>query len=167
MNAGRKPDGRSDLAASAAAPGNSLPPKDRDRERVKEQVSGIWDYARDSAESAFSTQQHAAATGLQDFASALRNAGDQLAQQQKQSGADLARRAADTLEHVSATLHGKDLRGMAGDMERFARNQPVAFIGTAVALGFLGMRFIKSSSRDSQASALRAANPGLEARNLH
>jgi hypothetical protein len=36
---------------------------------------------------------------------------------------------------------------MVGEVERFARRQPTLFLGIAVAVGFLAVRFLKSSGR--------------------
>ena len=49
------------------------------------------------------------------------------------------------LESFSRSLDGKDLDGVVRDVETFARRNPAAFLGSAVAIGFLASRFLKSS----------------------
>ena len=54
--------------------------------------------------------------------------------------------AADGLERLSSTLRNKDVSAMLRDMDNFARNQPVAFFGLALAAGFLAVRFLKAGN---------------------
>jgi hypothetical protein len=62
-------------------------------------------------------------------------------------------------------LKEKDLNGLMGDVESFARRQPVAFFGAAVAAGFLAVRFLKSSNQaDSAQSTRRDFTSGTAAR---
>ena len=73
------------------------------------------------------------------------------AQRQRGNGAGepmarLTGSAADGLEHLSATLRNKDVGSMLRDLDNFARNQPVAFFGLALAAGFLAVRFLKAGN---------------------
>jgi hypothetical protein len=104
--------------------------------------------AKEAARSTVAEQQHAAASGLGDLAEVLRNAARQLEGDKRASVGRLAESAADGLERVSATLRTKDLNSMLRDTESFARAQPVAFFGAAVAVGFLAVRFLKSSQKE-------------------
>ena len=60
--------------------------------------------------------------------------------------ARLTSSAADGLERVSGALRNRDVNAMLRDMDRFAREQPVAFFGLAVAAGFLAVRLLRDSS---------------------
>jgi lauroyl/myristoyl acyltransferase len=75
---------------------------------------------------------------LREAAQRQRNdgAGDSMAQ--------LTSSAADGLDHLSRTLRSKDVGTMLRDMDNFARNQPVAFFGIALAAGFVAVRFLKA-----------------------
>jgi hypothetical protein len=53
--------------------------------------------------------------------------------------------AAQGLERISGTLRNKDVSGMLHDMESFARQQPAAFFGLALAAGFITVRLMKST----------------------
>jgi hypothetical protein len=118
---------------------------------AREQAGAVWNDARDIARSKLSEQQHEAASGLGDFAGALRNAAREVEGRQQPTVARLAQCAADGLEQLSGTLRSKDLNSMVREAETFARSQPVAFFGAAVAAGFLAVRFLKSSEDQPQA----------------
>lgn len=113
--------------------------------------SRIWNEARDTARAAVGEQQQAAASGLGDFAGALRRA----ARDGGGKGAPtrLAESAADGLERLSDTLRGKDIDGVMRDVNDFARQQPALFFGAAALAGFLALRFLKASDPAAPASA--------------
>ena len=114
---------------------------------VKERVGAIWDEAKETARSKIDQQKDSAAEGIDQVAGALRSA----AQRQRGDGASepMARitgSAADGLERLSDTLRNKDVSAMLRDLDSFARNQPVAFFGLALAAGFLAVRFLKAGN---------------------
>lgn len=117
---------------------------------AKDQAGAMWDKAKDSARSTVSEQQQSAASGIGEFAGALRNAAKQIDGGQSPNTARFANQAADALERMSSTLRSKDLDSMLRETERFARSQPALFIGAAALAGFLAVRFLKSSSPDNQ-----------------
>jgi hypothetical protein len=105
----------------------------------------IWDDAKDTARSKLNQQMDAAAAGLGDVAEALRDASRRRAGDDD-TFARVVGSAADGLERFSGTLRSKDVSAMLRDMDDFARRQPVAFFGLALAAGFLAMRFVKASN---------------------
>ena len=112
---------------------------------VKERAGAIWNDARETARSKLNEQKDMAAGGLGEVAGALRAA----AQRQRNDGAgdsmaQLTSSAADGLDHLSRTLRSKDVGTMLRDMDNFARNQPLAFFGIALAAGFVAVRFLKA-----------------------
>jgi len=114
---------------------------------VKERAGAIWDDAKETARTKMNQQKDAAAEGLGEVAGALRDA----ARRQSGDGAGepLARltgSAADGLDRLSSTLRNKDVGAMLRDLDNFARNQPVAFFGLALAAGFLAVRFLKAGN---------------------
>jgi hypothetical protein len=114
---------------------------------VKQRASAIWDDAKEAARTRLSEQKDEAADGLGDVAGALRDAARR--QRGDSAGGPMAQltgSAAEGLERLSSTLRGKDVGSMVRDVESFARNQPVAFFGLAVAAGFLAARFLKASN---------------------
>jgi hypothetical protein len=118
---------------------------------VKERAGALWDDAREAARSKLNEQKDVAASGIDEVAGALRDA----AKRQQGNGtaqpfAQLTSSAAEGLEHLSHTLRSKDVAAMLRDMDNFARNQPVAFFGIALAAGFLAVRFLKADSTDAR-----------------
>lgn len=116
-------------------------------ETVKEHAGAYWDDAKEAARSKLNEQKDLAAGGINQVAGALREA----AQRQPGDGAgqplaQLTNSAAEGLEQLSNTLRNKDVATMLRDMDNFARNQPVAFFGMALAAGFLAVRFLKAGN---------------------
>jgi hypothetical protein len=118
------------------------------------QAQAVWNEASESARSALTGQQRAAAESIHHFADALRGAARQL--DGEPTMARFAQHAADGLERISGTLQSKDLNSLMREAESFARSQPALFLGAAVAAGFLAMRFLKSSSPHPEAPAAQA-----------
>jgi len=125
---------------------------------VKEQAGAVWDGARENVRSALAEQQQAAAAGVGDLAGALRSAAHELDGEQKASVARVVGRAADGLERLAGTLRSKDLDTIVSDAQTFARREPALFLGAAVAVGFLAVRFLKSGSEQRAAHAAGAAS---------
>jgi hypothetical protein len=112
---------------------------------AKERAHAVWDDAKETTRSKLNEQKDAAAQSIGDVAGALREAA-----QRRDDGDGLARlgtSAADGLERLSSALRNKDVGTMLRDVESFARQQPVAFFGLALAAGFLAVRFVKSGER--------------------
>src|SRR2546423_2678486 len=127
---------------------------------AKETARNIANDTKETARSMLGEQQKAAASGLGDFAGVLRKA----ARDMGDDSAPISRMVestADKLERFSGSLRDKDLNSLMRDVEGFARRQPVAFFGAALAAGFLAMRFLKASdprSTHMSSGNLRDAN---------
>jgi hypothetical protein len=114
---------------------------------IKERAGAVWDDAKETARSKINEQKDAAAEGIGEVAGALRDA----ARRQRGDGAGepfarITGSAADGLDRLSSTLRNKDVGAMLRDLDDFARNQPVAFFGLALAAGFLAVRFLKAGN---------------------
>jgi hypothetical protein len=83
------------------------------------------------------------------MAGALRGAADKMSEGNQQMLGNMAERAAGSLEQLSTKLRSQDVDGLVREAESFARAQPVAFFGIALAAGFLGMRYLKTAQRSS------------------
>ncbi len=111
---------------------------------AKERAGSVWNDAKETTREKLNEQKEVAAAGIGDVAQALREAA------RRREGDSVSRfttSAADGLERVSSALRNRDVSAMLHDMNRFAREQPVAFFGLAVAAGFVAMRLLKDSSR--------------------
>ena len=84
-------------------------------------------------------------------AQALRQTGQQVREQDQGAVAQYIDGAADQLERISDQLQTQDLGQLVEATERFARRQPVLFVGSALAVGFLATRFLRSSGRQPDA----------------
>ena len=110
---------------------------------LRDQASATLKQATRNAGAKLDAQKDTAASGLGNFAQALRKAGGET-----DGAGRFADMAADRLEQLSNSLRNKDLGSLVGEAESFARRQPVAFFGAAMVAGFLAVRFLKSSKRD-------------------
>ena len=86
-------------------------------------------------------------SGIGDLASALRKTAREMGggSGERAPVSRLVESAADGLERFSGALRNQDLDGLVNDLNSFARRQPVAFFGVALAAGFLAVRFLKAS----------------------
>jgi hypothetical protein len=122
-------------------------------EEVKQEARAAADQAKEQARSAATRQKDAAAQQMGGWAQALRTASDDLHSRGQDTAAAYVRQAADGLERASGTVRGRDVDELIGSVEDFARRQPVAFIGGAVAAGFGLARFMRSSADRRRSAA--------------
>jgi hypothetical protein len=135
------------------APGTSSDPLQNATQAAREQAGALWSDTKQTARSVVGEKQQAAASGLGDFATVLRKAAREMDGSGKSTVCQLAQSAADGLERFSGTLRERDMNALMRDVESFARRQPVAFIGAAVAVGFLAARFLKASAPEQTPAA--------------
>ncbi|WP_316016109.1 hypothetical protein [Roseobacter sp. HKCCA0434] len=89
--------------------------------------------------------KEAAASEVSNMANALRTAADEL-----RSGSPQERtfaQIADGLADASDSIRGKDMGEIAGDLSRYARRNPLVFLGGAALIGFAATRFANASAR--------------------
>ena len=140
------------------AAGMSTDPLQNATQAAKDQAGAVWNDTKETARSMLGEQKHAAASGIGDFATALRRAARDMDSSGQSTVCRLANSAADGLEQVSGSLRNRDVNALVRDVEIFARRQPVAFFGAAMAAGFLAVRFLKASSEPERPSG-RPASP--------
>jgi len=120
------------------------------KEQIQEKASHLVEKAQEQAQSQIMMQRDKAVSTLSSVASALRQTGQTLREQEQAPFAEFANKAAEQVEHFSSYLQNHEPRQLMMDVERFARRQPALFIGGAFVLGLLGARFLKSSSEHEQ-----------------
>ncbi|MXP62484.1 hypothetical protein E0493_03835 [Roseomonas sp. M0104] len=59
------------------------------------------------------------------------------------------RSAADSVDSLATALRERSVGDLVGEVNEFARRQPVAFFGAAMVAGFALTRFARSSARDT------------------
>lgn len=125
-------------------------------------ASDLADKATRSAERQFAGGKERAVQMIGQLAEALRHSGETLS-----SGTDMPMvndylgRAATQIDGLSGYLQKKSLTDVVGDVERYARREPVLFTSGAFLLGLLGGRLLRSSQPSDSGSA---GNGGQEPR---
>lgn len=146
------------------------PPGSRrtDKDDAKREAETLGDTARDAGREAYTTvsreaerqtgqAKEGAASEVNDISSALRRAASE-----SRSGSPQERtfgQVADAFADLSDTIRTKDLGETVGDLNSFARRNPVAFLGGAALLGFAATRFAKAS--ESGVSDSSPASPAV------
>tara|TARA_R110002049_G_scaffold10127_3_gene50447 strand:+ start:155417 stop:155932 length:516 start_codon:yes stop_codon:yes gene_type:complete len=95
-----------------------------------------------------------AADEVKDVASALRAAASDLRRGSPQERT--FSQIADGLADASEAVRGKDLSEIMGDLNGFAKRNPLVFLGSAALIGFAATRFAKASG---EATSSRDGSP--------
>ena len=118
-------------------------------QEAKQKVEGKAQEARREAEQGAEREaqkrKSQVVSQVSTVAQALHKASEQLREDDQDDLAGYTERIANRVESVSEYIDEQGVRGIAQDVEKFARRQPSLFIGGAVALGLVGARFLKSS----------------------
>jgi hypothetical protein len=110
-------------------------------------VAGVKDlaaHAGDKLMDVAETEKKAGVDFAAGMAGAIRRAADQFVDDIPQA-AQYIRGAADQVDYITKSLRDRNVGQLISDVEDFARRQPTAFLGATVIVGFLAMRFLKSS----------------------
>jgi hypothetical protein len=127
-------------------------------DQARQTTGQAMDQARESAFTMLNQQKGRAAEGLGSVASALRQTGETLEEQDQGMLGQYAQRAADQVEQIADQLRNRDVDEILYEVEGFARREPEIFLGGAVLLGLLAARFLKSSNARRQ--SMRGYEPG-------
>lgn len=119
--------------------------------QVRDTVSGVKDQVRQQALGQVTTQKERAADGLEMVVGLLRQAGQQVSEQDKAPVAASIDGVADQVEQWSETLRTQDVSQLVEETKELARRQPALFVGGALVAGFLSVRFFRSSPQGSAA----------------
>lgn len=106
----------------------------------------LLDSAKGQAVSFADQRKDSAAQSIADIASSLRDTGGGF--EDRPNLKAFVGSAADGLEQLSTSLKDRSFADIYGDIESYARRQPVVFGAAAAFAGFLVARFIKSSAED-------------------
>lgn len=107
-------------------------------------ASGLADQAKSLVSQQVEQRAGRSADDLREVARALRQTGEQLG---GNMAAPYVDKAAQQLERLSSFLRTADANQVLRGAERFARREPLLFLGGAFTLGILAARFLKSSAR--------------------
>jgi|SRR5947209_14210496 len=116
-------------------------------DQAQQTTGQVAEQAKQQATSQLESQKQRAVDSLVTVAQALRQTGQQLHQQEQPSIAGYVDQAAQRVETLTNHLRSRDVPTLLSETEGFARRNPGVFIGTAMVLGFLGGRFLRSSGQ--------------------
>lgn len=120
---------------------------------VKQVATKATEKVREQATQRIDAQKDRAVEKIGGVADAIRTAGDSM---DEGPLPDLAGRAADSIEGLADYFKSRTVGDLIGEVERFARREPAIFLGASFAIGLIGGRFLKSSSRSSGRSEQRS-----------
>jgi len=135
-------------------------------QQTQQKAGQIVDQVRTQVVSQLESQKDRASEGLTSVAHALRQSGQHLREQDQQAISDYAERAAGAIEQFSGSMSRYSVPEIFGELESFAHRQPALFLGSTFVLGFLAMRFLKSSSPSNGGSAYSGSMPTSASRPL-
>lgn len=129
-----------DLGEAAAEAGHQL----------KDQVSGVAQQVRQQASDQLLTQKDRLADTLDTVALLLRQSGEHAELQDKALLSQYVDKASGQVSQWSEKLRDQDVTQLFEETGNLARRQPLLFAGGALALGFLGARFLRTSTEQAQ-----------------
>jgi hypothetical protein len=128
-------------------------------QQARQQAGELANRGSEQVKSQLANQKHEASQRLTPVQTALREAGQQLRKQGQGSVGQYADKAADQVERFSGYLRETEVDEILDEARGFARQRPALFLGSAVALGFLATRFLKSSSQEASVGNGSSATP--------
>jgi len=140
-----------DAAATSSSSGGLADQAQAKAGQVVDQAQGaagqVAEQAKQQATSQLESQKRRAVDSLVTVAQALRQTGEQLEQQEQGAVGGYVEQAAERVERVTNHLRSHDVPELLAQTQDFARRQPGLFVAGALALGFLGARFLMSSGQ--------------------
>jgi hypothetical protein len=131
------------VSGSSNEPSAEGPPNVVDQ--AQHVVGQVARQAKRGTTSQLDSQKDRATDSLVIVAQALRQTGQHLHEQEQGAIAGYVDQTAQRVEQLTNHLRARDVSQLVRDTEDLARRNPGVFLGAAVAIGFLGARFLKSS----------------------
>jgi len=120
------------------------PPTPRISRDAKELASDVVDRAKDLASDQVTEQRDKSAGEIRKLAHALHQTSEELGDT---IAAPYVEKAADMLDRLSGSVRDASMNDAVRATERFARREPLLFLGGSFILGVLAARFLKSSDQ--------------------
>lgn len=117
--------------------------------QARQQAGELATRGGEQVKSQLANQKHEAAQRLTPIQTALRETAQQLRKQGQGPVAQYADKTSDQVERFSGYLRETEVDEIVNEARGFARSRPALFLGGALTLGFLGARFLKSSSQEA------------------
>jgi len=115
--------------------------------QAQQLVGQVTDQAKGQATSQLETQKDRAAERLETASLLLLETGEHLRGKQHGTTAGYVDQAAEQAERLANYVRSRDVAQLMQDTQQLARKRPGLFLGGALALGFLGSRFLQSSGQ--------------------
>ena len=152
------------LSEQAMAAGKDITDKAKDlaetsTDKIKDQASDLVDAAKDVASQATDKLKDAVNDGKASGADYVGTLANTIRRAAREFDTDLPiagkyiRKAASQVEGVSDQIRNGNLNDLVRKTQSFARSQPTAFLGLAVLAGFGAVRFLKSSSEETDSTS--------------
>jgi hypothetical protein len=132
------------------------------RERARGEGERLIGEARNEAQGFAVERRDVAASYVVDIADALDSATRVLDERGRSTSAHYVRRAADELHHFSERVNRQDVGRWIGEIEAFARAQPLLFFGGAFLIGYAAIRLLGVNVGDGDFEPVHETE-GLEA----
>jgi hypothetical protein len=120
---------------------------------MRARVGPIAEQVKDQASTVTQEQMTSAAEGLDSVAGAVNAVGDRLRENSLGELAQYSDLATEQIEKAAAWLRTTTPDEIAHDIEDYAKKQPAVFVAGALALGLIGVRFLRSASQDDSPDA--------------
>jgi hypothetical protein len=121
--------------------------------QARQQASELASRGTEQAKNQLANQKHDASQRMVPIQTALRETAQQLRKQGQGPVAEYADKASDQVERFSGYLRETEVEEITEEVRGFARRRPALFLGSAALVGFLGTRFLKSSSQEESSAA--------------
>lgn len=122
------------------------------REKVRGEGERLIGEAKDEAQGFAVERREVAASYVTDLADALDSATKTLDERGRGSSAHYVRKAADELHRLGERVGRHDVGRWIGEIESFARAQPLLFFGGAFLFGYAAIRLLGSNGGGSHDS---------------
>jgi hypothetical protein len=142
-----------DSLSSGSERGGSDHAPDSAIEQTQNKLSGAVEPLKNRMREIAEQQKDAGADQISNIAEAVHDAAHEL-EGKLPAAADYIHSAADRLERASSDMRNRDVNDLLSACGDFARREPAAFLGGAMIAGFALTRFLKSSGK-----ALPRRNP--------
>ena len=119
-------------------------------ETVQGAASDLTQNFRQQITGQITEQQKRAVDALETVALLFQQAGEHARKEENETIANYADRAAEQIEKLSHTIGDREVDQLVSETKQLAKKQPGWFVGGALAAGFLGARFLRSSSQEQE-----------------
>jgi hypothetical protein len=146
----KKKNDQNNGSGSSSAQGDMGTSVNEAVDQVQGTVTGLKDQVMQQASNQLTSRLESVTGSLDMAVKLLRTAGDTVREQEKTGVADSITGVADRLEGWSSSIRDQDVDKIIAETKQMAQKQPVLFVSGAVALGFIGARFLRSSAAKQQ-----------------